>query len=406
MTHTQRPSVAVIGAGIVGSFVAYELARAGCSVEVIDPLDEPNASHVNAGILAISYAKPMSNPRTMLAGMKSLVGRGHDVEIARPLTADTVRWLLRFGFDSRPFRAQSSAATVYAMARRSVQLYDDLAARENVDLGFRRTGWLHVARDPKALRQQQRHATSLSSVGVRSQRIGPDELAALEPSLGPGHCGAVLYRDDISIDPGDLTATVADAARRHGTRFTAERVVAAELRSGRVTSLRTDAERTIRADRVVFATGAESAAWGELLGRRLPVQRAFGWSLVIPTAAPLAGRALMGIEDHVVINPGPHSVRITGGMQLGGRRGTTPPPHRIAALRASAERVLPSIKQLDSEGISWRGARPMTTSGLPIVTRCNGNTFAVTGHGTLGMTLAPQTATQCRDLVLGSVSDD
>lgn len=140
MSPTRRPSVAVIGAGIAGSYVAYELARTGCSVEVLDPQNAPNASSGNAGILAISYAKPMSNPRTVLAGIKSFVGPGHDVEIARPLTARTVRWLLRFGIDSRPFRAQSAAATVYAMARRSIELYDELADRDNVDLAFRRTG--------------------------------------------------------------------------------------------------------------------------------------------------------------------------------------------------------------------------------------------------------------------------
>jgi D-amino-acid dehydrogenase len=397
-----RPSVTVIGAGIVGSYVAYELARAGCSVEVIDPQDEPNASSGNAGILAVSYAKPMSNPRTVLSGMKSLVGPGHGVEIARPLTAGTMRWLLRFGVDSRPWRAQTAAATVYGMARRSVELYDELADRERVDLAFRRTGWLYVARDPKALRQQQRLADALFRVGVRSQRIAAEELAALEPSLGPGHLGAVLYPDDVAVDPGYVTATVADAARRHGARFTRERVVAAELRPGSVKSLRTDADRRIAADRLVIATGGDSAEFGKLLGVRLPVERAYGWNLVLPTAEQFAVHALMNIEDHVVINSGPGSLRITGGMQFGGRSDALPTRRQVSELRSSAEQVLPAIKELESEGTCWRGARPMTTSGLPIVRRCNLNTFAVTGHGTLGMTLAPKTARDCRDLVLSS----
>ena len=290
MAPTHRTSVTVIGAGIVGSYVAYELARAGCSVEVIDPLEAQNASNGNAGILAISYAKPMSNPRTVLSGIQSLVGPGHGVEITRPFTARTVRWLLRFGIDSRPWKAQSAAATVYAMARRSVELYDQLADRENVDLAFRRSGWLYVARDPKALRQQQRLAESLSGVGVRSRRIAPDELTVLEPSLGPGHVGAVLYPDDISIDPGHVTARVADVARRHGARFIRERIVAAELHSGGVKSLRTDADRTIQADRVVIATGCDSVEFGKFLGVRLPVEPAYGWNLVLPTAKA-AGRS-------------------------------------------------------------------------------------------------------------------
>lgn len=290
MSPTRRPSVAVIGAGIGGSYVAYELARTGCSVEVLDPQNAPNASSGNAGILAISYAKPMSNPRTVLAGIKSFVGPGHDVEIARPLTARTVRWLLRFGIDSRPFRAQSAAATVYAMARRSIELYDELADRDNVDLAFRRTGWLYVAREPKALWQQQKLAKSLSSAGVRSQLVAPDELAALEPSLGPGHIGAVLYPDDIAIDPGYVTKAVAAAARRHGTRFIKERVVGADLRAGRVDSLLTDAGRTIRADRFIIATGGDSAEVGKLLGCVFPSSAATvgAWCYPPPRSSPLA----------------------------------------------------------------------------------------------------------------------
>lgn len=393
----------MIGAGIVGSYVAYELAGAGCSVEVIDPLDGPNASSGNAGIIAISYAKPMSNPRTVLTGMKSLVSRGHGVELARPLSAGTIRWLLRFVIASRPRRAQAAAATVYAKARRSVELYDELADREHVDLAFRRTGWLYVARDLKAIRQQQRLADALRGVGVRSRRIAADELAALEPSLGHGHLGAVLYPDDISIDPRHVTATVADAARRHGATFTRERVAAAELRSGSVRSLRTDTGRRVHADRVVIAGGGDSADVGRLVGVRLPVERAYGWNLVLPTAGQLALHALMSIEDHVVINSGPRSVRITGGMQFGGACDAPPTIRQISALRASAEQVLPAIGELAAEGTCWRGARPMTPSGLPIVRRCNLNTFAVTGHGTLGMTLAPQTARDCRDLVLQSL---
>ncbi len=392
----------MIGAGICGSYLAYELARAGCAVEVLDPLDAPNASSGNAGILALSYAKPMSNPATLVTGIKSLIGPGHDVEIARPVTGETLRWLLRFGVESRPFRARSAAPTVHAMARRSVELYDELAARENVDLGLRRTGWLHVARSSKALRSQQRLARSLTGVGVRSELIAAAELGALEPGLGPGHCGGVLYPDDISFDPGRLTALVGDLARRHGAVFTKAHVVAADVHSGRVDSLRSDDDRTIRADRYVIATGGDSAAFGKLLGVRLPVERAYGWNLVLPTDAPLARRALMGVEDHVVINPGPHSVLITGGMQFGGTPAAAPGPRQVSALRKAAERVLPGIERIEAEGSSWRGARPMTASGLPILRRCNGNTFAMTGHGTLGMTLAPATARTCRDLVLRS----
>ena len=55
----------------------------------------------------------------------------------------------------------------------------------------------------------------------------------------------------------------------------------------------------------------------------------------------------------------------------------------------------------------WAGLRPMTADGLPIVGRLrpDGNVLVASGHGMLGLTLAPSTAKTvrelARDVVLG-----
>jgi glycine/D-amino acid oxidase-like deaminating enzyme len=394
-------TVAVIGGGIVGSYVAYELARTGCTVEVLDPASGPSASVGNAGILALSYAKPMSNPQALVAGARSVLGLSHDVELARPIRGRTLGWMTRFVVESRPFRAQRAASAVAEMARHSVVLYDELADRESVDLGFRRTGWLYVARDAAALRAQQSLAESMTSVGVRSQVVRGAELYDLEPELRPGLAGGVFYPDDISMDPRRVTAAVAEAAQRSGAHYAPERVVSAELDRGRVLSLRTESGRTVHAQNFVIATGAHSAEVGRMLGVRLPVEPAYGYSLVIPTSGRIARRALMNLDDHVVVNPGDESVRITGGMQFGGSSEVTPTEDQIAGLRTSAEAMLPALREVQADGIAWRGARPMTPSGLPIVNRFGVNVVAVTGHGTLGMTLAPDSAQRACSLIAG-----
>jgi D-amino-acid dehydrogenase len=398
----RRPrTVAVIGGGIVGSYVAYELARSGCAVEVVDAGNGPNASSGNAGILALSYAKPMSNPHALVAGARLVLGLGRDFELVRPMSARTMRWLARFVIDSRPFRAHRAARKVAEMARHSVTLYDELAARESVDLGFRRTGWLYVARSSTALRGQQSLAASLASVGVRSHFVHGQQLYELEPALCSGLAGGVFYPDDISMDPRHLTSTVARAASGVGVRYTAGRVMSADIDHGRLVALRTESGRAVTADEYVIATGAQSADLGRLLGIRLPVEPAYGWSLVLRTPRPVATRALMNLEDHVVINPGDDSIRITGGMQFGGGAESVPTDEQVSRLRSSAEAVLPALRDVDDAGTSWRGARPMTTSGLPIVDRFGPNLIAVTGHGTLGMTLAPHTAFLARSLITG-----
>ncbi|WP_033288989.1 NAD(P)/FAD-dependent oxidoreductase [Amycolatopsis jejuensis] len=480
----------VIGGGIVGAYLAYERARRGDDVEVLDPGAGTGASTRNAGILALSYAKPMSNPQSLLAGVKSIIGLGHDLQLSRPLSRRTLWWMAQFGIASRPLRAHRAARTIYEMTQASVPLYDEFSQREQVSLGLRRSGWLYVARSSKALHGQIALANSLAGIGIASRTITAAELRDVEPSLADGFVGGVQYPGDISFDPACVTTAVIDAARRHGVQFSADEVVSADVTDARVTAVRTADGRVVRADRFVIATGASSRAVGRLFGVRLPVEPGYGWSLVLPTTGPLATSTLMGIEDHVVVNPGPDSVRITGGMRFGGipldsnrfgrapsgttrlgktgtatrfgglngstqsdepqtgnawsggmqtdeaqpattrtartrstrpqadstlrpaeqptsdtRTGDTPAsepqpdPGDLAALRRAAERVLPAIRAIDHPGHGQVGARPMTPSGLPIIARMLGNLFAVTGHGTLGMTLAPRSAVLASDLI-------
>jgi D-amino-acid dehydrogenase len=71
----------------------------------------------------------------------------------------------------------------------------------------------------------------------------------------------------------------------------------------------------------------------------------------------------------------------------------------VAALRAAAERAVPALADVEDPGTPWRGARPMTPSGLPLIRAVGDNVIAATGHGTLGMTLGPATGRIVEHLV-------
>ncbi|WP_232665217.1 NAD(P)/FAD-dependent oxidoreductase [Pseudonocardia sp. TRM90224] len=383
--------VAVVGAGIVGAAVAYELACAGASVVVLDPVPGRCSSAGNAGLVVPSYSVPMSNPAVLLSGLRALLGGDPSVTLARPLTARTVGWLLRFAWAARPGRAWRDAGTLRGLATRSRALYDEFAAAEGVDLGLRNAGFLHVARDPAVLRSEQRTAKGLARLGVRHEVLDPAAVAGLEPGLDvSGIAGAVRFPDDAALDPERVTAAYTDAAVRHGAQLRRQTVIGVRWSGERVEAVRTEAG-WVRASAFVVATGAESATVGRIFGARLPVEPGYGWSLTLPAGGPLLVHALMCADEHVVINAGPDRVRLTGGMQFGGRASDPPPPGAVAALRAAATRVLPALAEIPDAGTAWRGARPMTPSGIPMLRRAAGNVVVATGHGTLGMTLGPVT---------------
>ncbi len=400
MSPSDQADVVVIGGGIIGSCTAYYLARAGLDVLVLDPTPGKGASAGNAGMLVPSFSLPMSNPATLLGGLAELRSKDAAVTLNRPLPLHTWAWLSRFALASRPGRAWKDAARLHQTAVRSQRRYDELIEAENLDLGLGAKGWLWAYRGAGALRKQLTIARRLEGIGIRHQELDAGAARAAEPGLATSVAGAVLFPDDRGLDPARATDAVAEAARRRGARFLAERFVAIEHAGSQVTAVRTD-HRTVRAKWFVIAAGTASPGVAKHFGVRLPVEPGYGWSLRIPTTTPLLRHALMCPEEHVVINPGADHIRLTGGMAFGGRPDTAPAPAALDALRTAAERTVPGLRTVTERGEPWHGARPMTPSGMPIIRAVKPNVIAATGHGTLGMTLAPATGEIIQTCVLG-----
>lgn len=396
MTHAHRNDglldVAIIGGGVVGSFLAYYLAKSGRSVQVVDPHPGNGASSHNAGILALSYAIPMSNPKVLVSGAKSLLGAHRDFDISRPIGLATFGWLAKFAVASRPGRALRDARRISELADRSMELYGQFSTDQGIDLGLRKSGWLYVARSEKGLASQLDAARQLQSLGIRHRVLTQAELRDAAPEVAAHHIGGVDFIDDASMDPAAVTRSVITAAKAHGARYIAEKVSRVHREPAKPITVVTTSGRAIATKVVIIAAGSDSCEVAKLFGCRAAVERGFGASITVPTRTKLASRALMSIEDHVVVNPGTDSLRVTGGMQFGGGLASIPTSAQIADLWQAARRLLPHLPPLDGTEATWRGARPMTPDGLPRIAQLADNVYINAGHGTLGMTLAPASA--------------
>jgi D-amino-acid dehydrogenase len=395
----ESTDVVIVGGGIIGSCAAYYLARAGRSVLVLDPAPGEGSSKANAGIMCPSYCLPMANPDSLRAGLAILRGGRGPLSFRRPLPLRTLAWLARFTVACRPGRAWTDAPRLYQLACRSQELYDELAESEQLDLQLRGGGWTYVFHDPDQLHRHARLAERLTTVGVPHAILGVDELLTREPSVAPTAAGAVLYTCDRVLNPGQATGEVARAAQAQGARFIQEAVTGAGRRNGRVSTVFTQ-HRAIAADWFVIAAGARSRAVGRCFGVRLPVEAGHGISLTLPAPAQkLITGVLMAGDEHVVISPGNDYIRITSGMEFGGEAAPDPSPPAVARMRAAAERTVPVLRELTGRGESWRGARPMTPTGVPFIGAIAENLVAATGHNTMGMTLGPVTGQMVSDLI-------
>ena len=93
-------------------------------------------------------------------------------------------------------------------------------------------------------------------------------------------------------------------------------------------------------------------------------------------------------------------VRLAGTMEFG-RFDESVNPVRVNAIRRAAADAFTNWGQPSVEKTPWAGLRPMTPDGLPIIGQLGPlrNTYIASGHGMLGLTLAPGTAEIVTEMV-------
>ena len=157
----------------------------------------------------------------------------------------------------------------------------------------------------------------------------------------------------------------------------------------------------VDAGQVVLAAGAWLPALARRLGLRLPIEPAKGYSVDVERPAGYPELPLYLGEAHVVLTPLGSRLRLGSTLELSGWDMRVR-PRRVARLRAGAARVL----GLDERGPVrqlWRGPRPVTPDGLPVIGRVPGaeQVIVAGGHCMLGLSLGPVTGRLVAELVGG-----
>jgi D-amino-acid dehydrogenase len=227
----------------------------------------------------------------------------------------------------------------------------------------------------------------------------------LEPALLPQVAGGVFYPRDGHVDPARFVIGLAEKARGLGAQvWVGTEAMGFESSGGRITKIHTT-RGDISPRQVVLAAGSWSPGVMRDLKLRIPVQAAKGYSVTLENPTVYPKIPLLLAEARVVVNPLGNSLRLAGTLELAGMN-LSIDARRVGVMRKASNNYLPGLDEARVIEI-WRGLRPCTPDGLPIIGRSRefDNLIVAAGHAMLGMSLGPVTGKLVSQLMEGEKSD-
>jgi glycine oxidase len=341
----ETPEVVVVGAGVIGSSIAWRLAQAGVGVVLVDrgaPGGE--ASGAAAGILASQ---------------------------------------LEAAGDGGLFR----------LLARSERLHPSFAAEvsesSGLDIGYRVCGALEVALQESESAALEARAAWQSGQDFPVERLSAVHVRALEGALAPKVIQALFFPRAAQLDPRRFCAALFRCAQLAGAKFRSGHVRRLLSSHGRVEGVDLEGER-VSATAVVLAAGA----WSSLVeGTGLAVSSVYpvrGQLVALrPVTAPLH-RVIFGAGGYLVPRADGRVIVGSTMERVGFEKFST--PQGVSTLLARAQRLCPELAQVPMTS-AWAGLRPATEDGLPALgpTPLEGLHLAV-GHLRNGILLTPVTA--------------
>jgi D-amino-acid dehydrogenase len=401
-------SVAVIGAGAVGSATALILAREGHRVTLIEPGEpggEQAASFGNACWISPESVVPMSLPG---------IWRKVPGWLADPLGPLTIRWrhlpalapwLIRFlRAGARVDRVERTSRALRALLHDAVERHETLAAAAGVARLISRQGHLYAYRDRAAFEADALGWRLRRAAGVGWLELSGEELRQREPALSRDYGYAVLVEDGAHVaDPGAYVAALAAAAVSLGAIHRRTRATGFDVRGGRLQAVLT-AEGRVAADRAVIAAGAHARALAAAVGDAVPLESERGYHIVIEAPEASVRTPVMVGDAKAPLTPTTGGLRVAGQVELASIA-AEPDWRRAEVLLALARRMLPGLPaDLPPERVRrWMGHRPSIADGLPVISPASGCADVVHafGHGHVGLAASAKTAALAADLVLG-----
>src|SRR5689334_7633385 len=265
----EQESIAVIGAGVIGSAIACALSREGHRVALIDraPPGEAGASFGNAGHIATELVEPLPSPGLLFGFWRQLIPFGGVLDIPLRRFPQFLPWAMRFA--RAAFRRSENTRHLAPFVRPAVpELVGMLTSIGRSDL-IRQHGHYEMWLGGDAAGRARQQAIAMESLEVPT-RPAPGELVDSVRRAAKADSGAGLHFPQCAhvVDPLEVVRAFATAAGAGGATFLQREVRSLQSANSGIQIL-TDAD-PIQASSVIVCAGVWSAPLLAPFGLKAP----------------------------------------------------------------------------------------------------------------------------------------
>lgn len=394
----QPETIAIIGAGVIGSGVASRLARAGHRVFLIDrdAPGEAGASFGNAGHIATELLEPLPSPALLFGFWRLLSAFDGPLHIPLHRLPAFLPWALRFA--AAAFRRDANTRHLAPFVRPAADALEKMLRDVGRPDLVKRQGHYELWLDRGASRRAARQAQLMEKLEVP---VAPPPAGLLEAARRAARAteiaGLWFPKGAHVVDPLEVVRAFAADAAAHGATVIRRNVRTLTTRGTSIEVV--SGTDTVVVDRAIVCAGAWSANLLQPFGLVVPLEAARGYHVEMPGAPPLVDAPVLYQDQSILVTPMIGRLRSTSFMEFGGVDAPGDP-----ALPDQLRRTLLRLGYpVNSLQASWVGPRPVLPDYLPAIGRVAGapNILYAFGHQHIGLTLAAVTAHAVAGLVAG-----
>ena len=309
-------------------------------------------------------------------------------------------------------RQQWSTKENTKLAIESVKIFEKLNKELGQEIEFRQGGYLIAVHDEKELRQSEKNVAMQRSLGLKVDILDVSEINDIVPILdvkGMKVIGATFCPTDGHANPFKTTFAYADAARQKGAViYTHTKVIGIKKSKNKIKAVETD-KGSIKTNLVVNAAGIDSKDIASMVNINLPLIAYRKEIMATECLEPLFEAMVISFKDGIYFSQ-QREGQIVGGIPIPEERSGYKTIPTFAFMRHMAKtltRYAPILKHVNMLR-HWTGFYDVTPDSRPILgeikklkgfIQCNG----FSGHGFM---ISPMVTKILSDFILDGKTPD